>query len=1089
MKTSFKELESPYLEGKLEFVAPAMELSNDLAHEIGENPFVNSTPAGDSLDELSTGEVFETQFEQEVIGADERTLVANALAVPNRWVCAIDLLIADPKLGRGVPLIMRDSRGTGILIGPRHVLTAKHVLAPVKVRVDNQDVEAPITSVRVSPARHGDNTSHPLGKASSKAIYRSKPYLIKQRKTLPDGRVIDLPITWDDDLALIILDQDLSGRTHTRMKGPLGYWGQTLSQAAVRRLDPAKVQGREVTVIGYPGDRCGKDVITGSSADKERLINRCIRNRRDEWASTQWRSQGKVNMDPTTSRIEHTADTYKGESGGPICLRNGDVLDLLGVHVDQKPPGRGQPVTSNLGVRVTRHVLREICSWMNADAGYQIATIKDDTLIVQPRTKEARETLEIDTAEILTDLEDAEGFEADESNSFADEEEHFRVSDELSDECGQEAEESYEFADERDEEDFSGEADADLPVDEITEFDVEDAEESGTGDERLFEALEPNCLERLKSTHVAVVGGGLAGLMAARRLGHHGIKSTVFEARSQLGGRVLSNYTFSSGRITEEGAELIGSFHTTWLELAWEYGLAVISRMDESLYERTYMDVKVTLDRPLRMDENIALNKQMTFQVLRPMAELASQIKHPSRPWLEPPKIKQYDGWSVARALEELYKVDPKSQLWKMIELRFVNTEVAPLKEMNFLGLLCKVKAAQIVRFKSDGPDNPKGPENTDAHLMRYWNELEIFRCADGCQKLAEEIANGIKHTAKILKSRAVTNIELSKKGVVLMHKQVIDERKGTLVKGAPRSERFDYVILAIPPSVWKGVTITVDGKDAKLDVKPGLVKMGDAVKYFSDLKERFWIKKKAAPLGGSLTLGQIWEGTDNQTRLVKGKGSPPLKENQGIVLSVFAGPILAGPRAPTKADCHKELKRLFPEYTDNFNKDIFTDWPNIPFIKTGYAAPKIGEFLKIGEELSKPFHDVLFFAGEHTQMDFFGYMEGALRSGKRAAENLIVHLCAEPGKPVIPYPNPPGARAEVEEEWETSAASLLNETEGAQDEETEGQETESGEPERDDLRGWDEAAEDRADQRYYLTNDGQDLGEFKEETKRKVNP
>jgi monoamine oxidase len=746
-------------------------------------------------------------------------------------------------------------------------------------------------------------------------------------------------------------------------------------------------------------------------------------------------------------------------------------------------------VTSNLGVRVTRHMLREICSWMNADAGYQIATIKDDTLILQPRTKEARETLESDTAEILKGLEDTEGLETDESDSYAEPEERFRVSDELRDEYGKEAEESYEFEDERDEEDFGGEADADLPVDEITEFDVEDAEESGIDDDRLLEALEPNCLERLKSTHVAVVGGGLAGLMAARRLGHHGIKSTVFEARSQLGGRVLSNKTFSSGRITEEGAELIGSFHTTWLELAWQYGLAVISRMDESLYERTYMDVKVTLDRPLRMDENIALNKQMIFQVLRPMAKLASKINDPSKPWLEPPNIKQYDGWSVARALEEFYKVDPKSQLWKLIELRFVNTEVAPLKEMNFLGLLCKVKAAQIIRFKSDRPDDPKGPENVDAHLMRYWNELEIFRCADGCQKLAEELANGIKHTAKILKSRAVTNIELSKKGVVLKHKQVLDERKGTLANGAPLSQRFDYVILAIPPSVWKGVTITVDGKDAKLDVKPGLVKMGDAVKYFSDLKERFWIKKKAAPLGGSLTLGQVWEGTDNQTRLVKRKGSP-VKENQGIVLSVFAGPILAGPRAPTKADCHRELKRLFPEYTANFNKDLFTDWPNIPFIKTGYAAPKIGEFLKIGEELSKPFHDVLFFAGEHTQMDFFGYMEGALRSGKRAAENLIVHLCAEPGKPVIPYPNPPGARAEVEEEWETSAAALLNETEETEDEETEGQETESGEPERDDLRDWDEAAEDRADQRSYLTNeDGQDLDEFEEETRRKVNP
>lgn len=44
---------------------------------------------------------------------------------------------------------MRDTRGTGILIGPRHVLTAKHVLAPVGVRVDNQDEEVPIAGARV----------------------------------------------------------------------------------------------------------------------------------------------------------------------------------------------------------------------------------------------------------------------------------------------------------------------------------------------------------------------------------------------------------------------------------------------------------------------------------------------------------------------------------------------------------------------------------------------------------------------------------------------------------------------------------------------------------------------------------------------------------------------------------------------------------------------------------------------------------------------------------------------------------------------------------------------------------------------------
>ena len=69
-----------------------------------------------------------------------------------------------------------------------------------------------------------------------------------------------------------------------------------------------------------------------------------------------------------------------------------------------------------------------------------------------------------------------------------------------------------------------------------------------------------------------------------------------------------------------------------------------------------------------------------------------------------------------------------------------------------------------------------------------------------------------------------------------------------------------------------------------------------------------------------------------------------------------------------------------------------------MPFIKTGYASPGLGEIFKIGQALTKPFHGLLYFAGEHTQMDFFGYMEGALRSGVRAAEDLIRKECKAAG-------------------------------------------------------------------------------------------
>jgi monoamine oxidase len=167
-------------------------------------------------------------------------------------------------------------------------------------------------------------------------------------------------------------------------------------------------------------------------------------------------------------------------------------------------------------------------------------------------------------------------------------------------------------------------------------------------------------------------------------------------------------------------------------------------------------------------------------------------------------------------------------------------------------------------------------------------------------------------------------------------------------------------------------VKITVDGKDAHPKDEIGLMGMAPAVKFFSDVKECFWIKEKAAPYGGALNLGQVWEGTDNQTRVETRCGK------QGIVLSVFAGPILPGGLAPAPKDFKEELQKLYRGYTRNLNKTLFSNWPNKPFIMTGYVSPRIGEIFTIGKKLSEPFHDRLFFAGEHTQMAFFGYMRCA---------------------------------------------------------------------------------------------------------------
>ena len=71
---------------------------------------------------------------------------------------------------------------------------------------------------------------------------------------------------------------------------------------------------------------------------------------------------------------------------------------------------------------------------------------------------------------------------------------------------------------------------------------------------------------------VLVLGAGLAGLAAARDLSAAGADVELLEARGRPGGRV-EQAVLDDGRVPQLGGELVGSFHTSYLELAAELGL------------------------------------------------------------------------------------------------------------------------------------------------------------------------------------------------------------------------------------------------------------------------------------------------------------------------------------------------------------------------------------------------------------------------------------------------------------------------------------------------------------------------------------
>ena len=74
------------------------------------------------------------------------------------------------------------------------------------------------------------------------------------------------------------------------------------------------------------------------------------------------------------------------------------------------------------------------------------------------------------------------------------------------------------------------------------------------------------------SRDVLVLGAGLAGLAAARDLAAAGADVEVLEARERPGGRV-EQAVLDDGRVVQLGGEVVGTFHTAYLDLVAELGL------------------------------------------------------------------------------------------------------------------------------------------------------------------------------------------------------------------------------------------------------------------------------------------------------------------------------------------------------------------------------------------------------------------------------------------------------------------------------------------------------------------------------------
>ena len=446
---------------------------------------------------------------------------------------------------------------------------------------------------------------------------------------------------------------------------------------------------------------------------------------------------------------------------------------------------------------------------------------------------------------------------------------------------------------------------------------------------------------RMSEKSVVVVGAGFAGLTTAWWLATHGFKVTVLEARNRIGGRVYTRIE-ENRRVLECGGELIGRNHANWLRLAGYFGLGLSPITTEESYAAASLKSPMLLGgKPVSVFEQKGLYDEMK-EALMTLDPLAAKVDSLT-PWHS--ELRDKDNESVEDWLNTLGHVHPQTKMALRFQLECDQT--IPVRQQSLLGLLAAVRGGSLTNLSEPGRDEPS----------EFWTETEAYRCTGGNKQLAECLKAEIEEQGgRVLLSTPVSKIKMDSEDVSV-------ESKGQEFRG-------NWIVMAVPPPCW-------DQIEFPFKTDPYRITMGPAFKFLADTRKRFWMRDSLSPNGTDDRFGMVWEGTDNEDG---SRGDPEL--------TVFAG----GPAADT-ADKAANPDKHFREGLENlykgFRKEVrdttCVDWSKEEWTRAGYSCPTLGQVTGAAERLYKPCGRLVW-AGEHTCMAFFGYMESALQSGMHAA-------------------------------------------------------------------------------------------------------
>ncbi|MGZ5338655.1 MAG: flavin monoamine oxidase family protein [Thermoleophilaceae bacterium] len=429
---------------------------------------------------------------------------------------------------------------------------------------------------------------------------------------------------------------------------------------------------------------------------------------------------------------------------------------------------------------------------------------------------------------------------------------------------------------------------------------------------------------------IVVIGAGLAGLTAARRLAKGGTDVVVLEARGRPGGRVEQT-ELADGRLVQLGGEVVAPFHTAYTKLVEELGLTIVPGFPSLPGEETF----VLADRDRLVGEGFPFfgdeDRRSYERVEGAFRRLAQEV--------DPD-----DPWSHARA-RELDAVSVSAWL----RAQGATPNVVRARE-----LVAGALAAESNERTSLLSDLRKEAA-AGAHGFYDYDVWECQRVAEGSATVALRVAAELGH--RIRYATPVTEVRVSSSGCTVL---------------TATGERFESeaVICALPVGPLRRVR--VEGVSAERLASLHRQKNALVAKAVFVWADSFW--ERNGQNGDVYAETGLIGGTWTQRKGIMSTLVPPER----------FGPFLATPEEELERTLTDEMAVAYGEEARALQAFYVRRWGADPWTRGYITAWRPGDVMAVGPLHGT--HEPPFYVCGSDQW-VCGYMEGAVRTGSAAAE------------------------------------------------------------------------------------------------------